>query len=365
MLLLKNTLALKLIPKIGDITARKLIDNFGSASEVFSMSKNELLAHPGISKSLASNISLNAKKALETAETELEFCKENNITPIPFYDKKYPHRLLQCPDAPLILFWKGNCLPDHQKTISIVGTRKSNEYGSQMVNKIISGFEKDEAMIISGLAYGIDTYAHSYALDNNLPTVAVLGHGFKTLYPAINRKLAERILINGALVTEFLSSTSPDRENFPARNRIIAGLSDTTIVIQARARGGALITAEMALSYNRDVFSVPGRIDDERSHGCHWLIKTNRAGLIETTEDLRAAMGWTKEKKTSKQTTINSLLNPVSESILNLIQNQVICSIDFICNALELQLNAVAMALLELEFEGLIQALPGKRYRIS
>lgn len=362
---LKYILALRLIPQVGDITARKLIETFGSAATVLTMTKQELLSNPGITENLASRITKNREKALKMAEEELKFCNLSNIRVLNFYDDDYPQRLSHCSDAPLILFLMGNHLPDHSKAISVVGTRKASEYGHQTVRKLLSGFDPNETMTISGLAHGIDTYAHKYSLDRDLPTIAVLGHGFKTIYPSDNRKLAERILKNGALVTEFLSFINPDRENFPARNRIIAGLSDATVVIQARAKGGALITAEMALSYNRDVFSVPGRIDDERSQGCHWLIKTNRAGLIENADDLRSAMGWRKKTSTETQTKINIVMNPVAEMIFNLIRQEEDCSVDYICNKLEIHLNAAAMALLELEFQGLIQALPGKRYKAA
>lgn len=362
---LRETLALRLIPLIGDITARKLIEVFGTAGQVLKLSKKELMNQPGVPEGLASRIVKNSEMALRAADEELEFCESKGVQILHFYDSNYPHRLAQCVDAPLVLFMLGNRIPDHKKILSVVGTRKASDYGYGAVKKILSDFDSDEVMVVSGLAYGIDTSAHKMALDNDLPTIAVLGHGFKTIYPSENRKLAERILENGALITEFLSYTFPDRDNFPARNRIIAGLSDATLVVQAREKGGALITAEMALSYNRDVFAVPGRIEDDRSHGCHWLIKTNRAALIENADDLRQSMSWSRKKTVPAQIRMNIVMNPLSESIFNLIQEKEDCSIDYICNTLEMHLNSVAMTLLELEFQGLIIALPGKRYKLA
>jgi DNA processing protein len=360
---LKFLIALKSIPMIGDILARRLITAFSSAETIFNLSVQDMLKAPGIGKNIADHIVSNKGKALVLAEKELEYIEKESVKALHFYEDAYPERLKHCIDAPLYIFYKGNVDLNAQHVMSVVGTRSSTVYGRTMCSKIIKKMNIPGLQVVSGLAYGIDTAAHQAAVEDNISTIAVLGHGLKSLYPAENRALADKIMQNGALLTEFLSHETPEREHFPIRNRIIAGLSDATVVVEARSRGGALITAEIANSYNRDVFSVPGRAGDRNSKGCNWLIRTNRAMLIETAEQLKYHMSWeSPEEDKSKQTKLNIVLDSRSQELFDFIEKNGETDIDSLCRTLNLTMNAAAVLLLDLEFQGLINSLPGKRY---
>jgi len=361
------TIGLGLIPGVGDVKAKKLIAYCGSAEAVFKEKKNHLLKIPGIGEILTKEIL--TQKVLNRAEEELKFIEDNNIKPLFYLSEDYPHRLKHCDDGPLVLFFKGNAELNNQKVISIVGTRSATEYGRAMTNQIVKGLAAYGVLIVSGLAYGIDAAAHKASLDNSLSTVGVLGHGLDTLYPSNNAPLANKMLDNGGLITEFMSKTVPDKENFPKRNRIIAGMSDAVVVIEAAQRGGALITAEIALSYNRDVLAVPGTVLSNYSKGCNKLIKQNKAALIESAEDIIYALGWenlneVSKKSKSKQKEIFIDLNEDEQSIVLLLKDKEYMSVDDISYALSFSLSKVATLLLNLEFNGVITAMPGKRYKL-
>ena len=279
-------IGLTLLPGVGDVLGKKLVAYCGGVEEVFRQSRKSLEKIPGIGVKLVDSI-VN-QKVLFRAEEEIRFIEKYNITPLFYLDKKYPARLKNCDDGPIMLFFKGNADMNVARVVSMVGTRKATDYGKSVCEKIIEDLKAYGILVISGLAYGIDTCAHRAALEQNLMTVAVLGHGLDMIYPYLNRHLAEKMVDQGGLLTEFMSKTKPDRENFPRRNRIIAGLADATIVIEAAKTGGALITAEIANSYSRDVFSVPGRIGDPWSEGCNSLIKTNKAALVQRAADVRS-----------------------------------------------------------------------------
>jgi len=359
-------IALKCIPQIGDILARRIINTLGDPSVIFEISNEKIDKLPGLTAKAISFIKENRKAALKKAEAEIAFIQKHKIECYSSYDDKYPSRLKHCIDAPLFLFFRGSTPIESIYMTAVVGTRKSTVYGRRMTEQLVAGLNMKGMTIISGLAYGIDTVAHQTAVDHNIPTIGVMAHGFKHLYPEENKKLATQMLENGGLITEFLSDELPEKQNFPIRNRIIAGLSDAVVVIEAQSKGGALITAEIANSYSRDVFTIPGRVDDQKSRGCNWLIRTQRATLIESAEHLKFFMNWTEpEKHKPKQVRMEVMLDQATQSVFDYLRENGEKSIDSICNDLNISINSAAMILLELEFQGIIAALPGKRYRLK
>ncbi|MCF8367028.1 MAG: DNA-processing protein DprA [Bacteroidales bacterium] len=358
-------IGLTLLPGVGDVLGKKLVAYCGGVEAVFRQKKSALEKIPGIGEKLVTAIL--SQNVLSRAEEEISFIEKNHITTLFYLEKKYPGRLKNCIDGPIMLYYKGNAEFNTQKVISIVGTRKATEYGREMCDKIVKGLREHGVLVVSGLAYGIDTCVHRASLEQKLKTVAVLGHGLDRLYPYLNTSLSEKILDQGGLITEFMSKTKPDRENFPRRNRIIAGLADATLVVEAAKSGGALITAEIANSYNRDVFSVPGRIGDSWSEGCNFLIKTNKAHLIQSAQDIAYIMGWQKsnEIKPKIQRELFLELTPDEERIADVLRMEDMMGIDDICLKTNLPTSKVSATLLNLEFQGLVRVLPGKVYKLE
>ena len=362
------TIALTQIPLIGNITASKLIDACGSAEAVFEESAKKIPKIERLSTAVTSSIASAKNTAMETAYREMKFIEDNNIKVFLKSDDMYPKRLLSCIDAPVVLYGKGNLNLNPKYSVSIVGTRRLTEYGNQVTKKIIEELTSYEGMqIISGLASGIDTVAHQSCIQHSLPTVAVLGHGLKILYPPSNRQLAEKMLQNGGIITEFLYDTPIDPHNFPKRNRIIAGMSDAIVVTEAHEKGGALITANIGSSYNRDVFSIPGKIGDKASEGCNNLIKNNIAALITSGEDIARMMLWKDipQKSKNKQMKLLLDLNPDEQLIVNTLEQRKELNIDELLIVTELNTNTLSSTLLMLEFKGIITCLPGKRYILA
>jgi len=361
--ILKYQIALTLIPGIGDIVGKKLVAYCGGVEAVFKENKNALLKISGIGNATVNSIL--SSKVLHKAEEEIKFIEKNKIQPLFYTDKEYPKRLLNCEDSPLLLYYKGKANLNAPRVIGFVGTRKATNEGRAICERFVEGLKTKEVLVISGLAYGIDSYAHKAAINNSLPTVGVLGHGLDRIYPAQNRQLALNMLDNGGLLTEFKSGTTPDRENFPKRNRIVAGMCDAIVVIESAKKGGALITAGLANSYNRDVFAVPGRINDEYSMGCNMLIKSNRAALAESAKDIAYIMGWDDVTVNVKpQRDLFLQLTDEQKIIIDLIEESKEISIDKLVIKSNMPASKVAAVLLMLEFEGLIQSLPGKLYKV-
>jgi DNA processing protein len=360
--ILKYQIALTLIPGIGDIVGKKLVAYCGGVEAVFKENRNALLKIPSIGNATVNSIL--SQKVLHRAEEEIKFIEKNRIQPLFYTDKKYPARLLNCEDSPLLLYYKGNTDLNASRVIGFVGTRKATSEGRTNCEQFIEGLKTKEVLVISGLAYGIDSYAHKAALQNGLPTIGVLGHGLDRIYPAQNKNLASSMLDNGGLLTEFKSRVVPDRENFPKRNRIVAGMCDAIVVVESAKKGGALITAGLANSYNRDVFAIPGRINDEYSMGCNMLIKSNRAALAESAKDIAYIMGWDDIKVNVKpQRDLFLQLTDQQKIIYEIIIDAKEISIDKLVIESNLPSSKVSSALLILEFEGLIQSLPGKLYK--
>ena len=356
-------IALTLVPGIGDVQGKKLVSYCGGVEAVFREKKNNLLKIEGVGE--YSIRELGKKEFFEKAEKEIKFIEKYKIQPLFYYDRDYPSRLKHCPDSPLMLYYKGSADLNSIHVLGVVGTRRPTEYGKEMCAKIIEDMSHIEVMIISGLAYGIDACSHKAALMSGLPTIGVLAHGLDTIYPHLNRGLAEKMIHQGGLLTEFISETKLNKDFFPRRNRVIAGMSDAVLVVESAGKGGALITADIANSYNRDVFALPGRRYDKQSKGCNALIKTNRAALIESAGDIISMLSWEEnidKKQIQKRLFIN--LSEEEKMIMEILHEERTVSMDVIYLKVGLPISKVASLLLKLEFDGLLQALPGKIYKL-
>ncbi len=359
-------IALTLLNGVGDVLAKNLIAYCGSAEEVFKTKKSQLEKIPGIGK-FTSEAILNHKHVLDRAEKEIIFIEEKSIQALFFTDKNYPQRLKNCHDSPVMLYYKGNTNLNTEKVIAVVGTRTPSSYGKQLTEKLISDLTDSGCLVVSGLAYGIDISAHKYALDFGLNTVGVLAHGLDRVYPSVHSNYAEKMITQGGLLTEFLSETNPDKENFPKRNRIVAGMCDALVVVESKRGGGSLITATIANSYNKDVFAYPGKAGDVLSEGCNGLIKSNRANLIESAADLFYIMNWNEETKKKKSPQIPLMINLSldEQMIVNAFKNKPQLHVDEICYATKFSISKTSTHLLQLEFSNIIKSLPGKIYQLN
>ena len=364
---LLHRVGLTYIKSIGPTLAKNLLAYFGDAEKIFHATEAKLLAVPGMGDKRIAG--LDFKDALYKAEAELKFIEQNAIDVLFYTDADYPKRLKNCGDSPILLYSKGNADLNNYRVISIVGTRNATDYGKQLCRQLVEELEQYNVVIVSGLAHGIDVAAHKECLKANVPTVGVLGHGLDRMYPSQNRATAEKMLENGGLLSEYPSGTIPDRENFPQRNRIVAGLADATVVIEASVKGGALITAEIANSYNRDVFAFPGRIGDAFSEGCNFLIRNNKAALLTCVADLAYSLGWEKAdgvKPAAEQFMLPIDLSADEQMIFNLIQqHKTPLAIDDLTLKANMPMSQLAMNLLNMEMQGYIRSLPGKTYQVS
>ncbi len=358
------TLALQRVPNLGDTSAKKLIRLIGSPEQIFKEKKSALLKIDGIGKLRVRE--LDQALQLPKAEAELQFIQTNKINYRYFLDEEYPERLKHCHDAPILFFERGNISRRSKKMISIVGTRKVTTYGTSFCKKLLEDLAPLDPIIVSGFAYGVDITAQKTAMDLGLETIGCLAHGFNRIYPAVHKKYVDGIEERGGFFTEFWSDDSFDRNNFLKRNRIIAGLSEATIVIESAKKGGSLVTADIANSYNREVFAVPGRATDAQSEGCNDLIKTNNAHVLTSAADLIYMLGWDLDDRTSK-TTQTQLFIDLSEEEqtvydhLKLGDKQELDTISLQC---KLPTFKVASILLQLELKGVVRPLPGKLFEI-
>ncbi len=313
------------------------------------------------------DIGLRGIKALKNAdafrksERELKFIEQNNIQILYYENDNFPRRLTHCPDHPIVLFSKGKMNPNKPKVVSIVGTRRATNYGKELTQKIIEDLQSNDIVISSGLAFGIDAQAHQCSVQNQVQTIGVVAHGLDRIYPREHGALAESMLSNGGLISEFTSGTIPNKENFPRRNRIVAGMADATIVIESKARGGALITAFQASGYNRDVFAVPGKVGDIASEGCNLLIKKNIAGLITGGQDIIEAMGWTQTPKQTQMTLFTDL-SENEKLVYDTIAAEKVIHRDELTAGTPISSSEVAGVLLSLELKGAIKSQPGGKY---
>jgi DNA processing protein len=355
--------ALTLVSGIGDVNGKKLVAYCGGAEAVFREKKKSLSKIPGIGEKTVESIL--SQDVLSRAERELDFADKYGIRILYYLNPDYPKRLQHCYDSPMVLYCSGYTDLNVAKIIGVVGTRNVTDYGKLMTDKIISELVDDDVMVVSGLAYGVDTCAHYASVKYGLKTAAVLAHGLHTIYPPVNRNLARKILDEGGcLLTEQISGTEPDRENFPKRNRIVAGMIDCLIVVESAAKGGALITAEIANTYDRDVFAFPGKIGDVYSEGCNKLIKENKANIMTDVEDLRYIMRWNEDKKVAaKQMRMFRDFSEDEQKVMDVFGNDSVIYLDKIITETALSPTKIASILLSLEFDGVVTALPGKRYQ--
>lgn len=364
---LEYKLALNLIHGVGDVVAKSLIAYCGNAEQIFKSKKAQLEKIPGVGNIIANSI-ISSKDIFARVEKEIQFIEKYKIKPLFFTDEEYPERLKNCIDSPIMLYYKGNADLNTEKIVGVIGTRTPTANGKMLTEKLISDLTESGCLVVSGLAFGIDVTAHKAALDNNLKTVGVLAHGLDRIYPSEHKKIAEKMISQGGLLTEFMSETIPDRENFPKRNRIVAGMCDAIVIIESKREGGSLITSTIANSYNRDVFAFPGRPNDALSEGCNGLIKTNKAALIESAADLLFAMNWQKakvEKQKSQQINLKLNFSEEEQSIIKAFENKNQLHMDEISTATNLPINKTSAFLLQLEFSNVIRSLPGKMYELA
>ncbi len=360
-----HRIALTLIEGVGDVLARQLVSYCGSVEAIFREKKRLLEKIPEIGPKTAASIA--TFNNFQRAEKELDFIRKHQIQSFFYLDNDYPVRLKNCYDAPIMLYYKGTASLNHNRMVAIVGTRNASEYGKSFTMQLVEELGAMKAIVVSGLAYGIDIAAHKACIQKNVATIGVMAHGLDRIYPQAHSQAARKMVTHGGLITEHISGADPDRENFPKRNRIIAGLCDAVVVVEAAKKGGALITADIANSYNRDVFALPGRIHDTFSEGCNMLIKSNRAALIQSAADIKYIMGWEDENKVkpSPQKQLFVDLNDDEKKLVSFIIAHEKAAIDSIVIHSGMQPSKVASLLLNLEFSGVLKCLPGKIYQIN
>lgn len=356
-------IALTLLKGIGPKKARQLATTFDDLEEFFKDSYIKLKNKTGMPISFLKQ--MEREIALSKAKEYQNYFKSNNIEPIYLFDDQYPRRLKQCHDAPLLLYGKGKFELNNPKVVAIVGTRNATEYGKEVCIELIEGMIGKDILIVSGMAYGIDICVHQLCVKNNIPTIGVLGHGLDRLYPSVHKHTASRMLSNGGLISEFLPGTKPDRENFPMRNRIVAGMSDATIVVESKNSGGSLITAQLANDYNRDVFAVPGNIGQIYSRGCNELIKAQKAHLITSCQDFLTIMDWNKKENKEIQINLFQDLSQEERNIVEIIQVKKELNIDVLSSLLKIPISILNVQLFNLEISGILKSLPGKIYKLT
>lgn len=361
-------LALRLVPNVGPQTAKNLVAYCGSACDVFRTSARVLAKVPGVGSKTAEAIKNPLLK--EAAKKEVDFVDKEGLRIVFYADENYPHRLRQLPDSPLLFFTKGNVVLNGRRMLAIVGTRAATAYGRKIVDELIENLVGRDVTVVSGLAYGIDYFAHKACLRHDIPTIGVLGHGLDRIYPAAHRQTAEDMLKLGGLVSEFPSGTQPARENFPMRNRLVAGMCDATLVVEAANRGGALITANFANDYNRDVFAVPGRLTDTYSEGCNHLIRNHKSNLYTSIADLEYIMGWNPTVNDQEETHAPKAIQKQlfiditddEQPIVDLLMENEKLQLESICMRTKIPASKILTLLMGLELKGAVRALPGKVY---
>jgi DNA processing protein len=363
---LRHQIALTQIPQIGDIVAKKLLAHFRTASAVFEAGRHELENIPDIGTVRAAAI--RQFRDYEPIDREIAFMEEQAIQPVFYTSPLYPQRLKHCADSPVMLYYKGNADLNAGRIVSIVGTRAPGEYGKTVCAKLVEELAAHNVIVVSGMAYGIDIIAHRQALLHNIPTIGVLAHGLDRIYPPQHKGTAMSMIENGGLLTEFFSDTQPDKQHFPMRNRIVAGIADATIVIESGIKGGSLITADIANSYNKDVFAIPGRIGDPHAAGCNELIRTNRAMLITSASDLLQIMGWdnalSPKNQRDPQRELFVTLNEAEQHIVTLFTGDNEKHIDQLRQESHLPGSQVTSLVLKLEMQHVLRGLPGQKYQL-
>ncbi len=363
------SIALSLLFRSNRSGARRLVREAGSAAMVFEMRDSLPDIVPDIQPKTL-DLVRNSDEAFRRAEQEMLFVEKKGIVCLTCNDEAYPSRLRECTDAPIALFFKGHADFNSPRIVAIVGTRRTTEYGKEMCRSLVSGLAAacPDIVVVSGLAYGADIHAHRAAIDNNMPTVAVLAHGLDRIYPSAHRNTAVRMIDNGGLLTEFLTDTEPERYNFISRNRIVAGMSDATIVVESATKGGSLITADLANGYGRDCFAFPGRATDELSAGCNLLIRDNKAALINSASDFLKAMGWADgnggHAAAGTQLPLFPDLDGDERRIVQLLHDRGDLQLDTLVVASNIPANHIHPLLLGLEMKGIVKPMVGGMYHL-
>lgn len=357
-------IALTMINGVGDLLARNLISYCGSAEAVFTEKKRFLLKIPNIGEQTAASIA--AFQDFDEAEKEIRLIEKHNIKPLFYLDNEYPARLKNHEDSPILLYYKGKADLNHQRMISVVGTRKATPYGRNFTEQLCEALGRHGVSIVSGLASGTDTNAHKYSLKYKLPTIGVLGHGLHSIFPADNRRMAFEMLEQGGLLTEYRYAAPGVKENFPQRNRIVAALCDALIVVESGNRGGSLITAEIANNYNKDVYALPGRYSDPWSQGCNSLIQQHKAAIIDNIDELIKSLGYldTSKSKQARQMPLLHALSIPEQKVVDYLSTGE-KGIDDLHYGTMLQVSQLALILLDLELKGIINSMPGKKYALN
>jgi DNA processing protein len=359
-------IGITLIKGIGNITAKQIIENLGNVALLFTEKKHTLEKIHGLSRRIINEI--HRPEVLKRAEKEIRFIEKAHITPLFITDTAYPYRLKECVDAPVMLYLRGNADLNTGKIISVVGTRNATAYGRETTDRLLRDIRDTfpDCLIVSGLAYGIDIAAHRAALKESLSTVGILAHGLDRIYPPAHRNTAAEMLDAGGLLTDFISETVPDRQNFVKRNRIVAGISDCTVVVESAKKGGALITANIADSYNRDIFAFPGKTADKYSEGCNLLIKQKKAALITLAEDIFQEMNWSNQPEKTQPKIIQRMLfpelNPEERKVVELLSKAGNMQLNLLAIELDLPVSRLLVILFELEMNGMVRCKPGGMY---
>lgn len=364
---LKYPIALTMVKGVGPAIARKLISTFGGAKAVFDASRKELESIPNVGKLIVSQIK--NEGLIEQSERELLFTKKVGGRVLYYEDSEYPTRLKDCDDHPIVLYQKGNMNLNEARVIGIVGTRRMTSYGKCNVESIVEDLHSKypDLLIVSGLAHGVDGCAHRKAVDLGMQTVGVVGHGLNMVYPAEHRSLSEKMMMNGGLLTEYHSHCVVDRKNFVSRNRIIAGMCDIILVVESGAKGGALLTAEFANSYNRDVGAIPGRVNDSYSIGCNDLIKTNQATMIESADDILELMNWNENVVFKQSVQLSAYMNLTEKErlIISALELEGKMQLNVLARKLQMPMADLSAMLFELEMEDFVVSSPGGVYGLK
>lgn len=358
-----HRIALTQLFGFGSIRTRSLLESLESPSDIFNLSYKELEQKTDFKQAILKK--MERTKALAWAEKVVKDLEKHSISPIFINDPRYPRRLKQCSDAPLVLYSKGDIDFNDSKYVAIVGTRNATEYGKRICNEVVQSFIGTNIVVVSGLAYGIDIAVHKSCLQHGIPTIGVLAHGLEMIYPRDHSSIAKQMLEHGALITEFPPYTNPDRENFPMRNRIVAGMCDATIVIESKIRGGSLITADLANDYSKDVFAFPGSIFDENSLGCNQLIAGNKAHLLSGGEEFLTKMGWNLNVDKPIQKSIFPQITGEEKQIVDLIQLNNPMNIDVLALKLNMPISKLSVHLFQLEMSGIVKSIPGNKCQLA
>jgi len=359
-------IGITLVKGIGNITAKQIIENTGNVALLFTEKKHVVERTTGLSRRIINEI--HSPDVLKRAEKEIRFIEKAHITPLFITDSAYPNRLKECVDAPVMLYFRGNADLNSEKIISIVGTRNATAYGKEITDQLARDIRETfpDCLIVSGLAYGIDIAAHRAALRENVATVGILAHGLDRIYPPMHRNTAAEMLNAGGLLTDFISETNPDRQNFVKRNRIVAGISDCTVVVESAQKGGALITANIADSYNRDIFAFPGKVGDKYSEGCNTLIKSKKAALVTSAQDIFREMNWSDSPETGRtqavQRTLFPELDPEEQKVVDVLSKAGSMQLNLLAIELDLPVSRLSVLLFELEMNGMVRCKPGGMY---